>query len=96
MFKAGGKTEPYSKRCAALRLQSAEKLMYVCKNQLGIEKEYEQRLLPDGRLSVDGFICVYDISHVPGRSWEKQVLLYFLDFEQLYFYKFLITFLHLV
>lgn len=71
---AGGKTEPYSKRCASLRLQSAEKLMYVCKNQLGIEKEYEQRLLPDGRLSIDGFICVYDVSHVPGRSWEKQVL----------------------
>ncbi|XP_077288931.1 rho GTPase-activating protein 190 isoform X2 [Arctopsyche grandis] len=71
-FKAGGKTEPYSKRCASLRLQSAEKLMYVCKNQLGIEKEYEQRLLPDGRLSIDGFICVYDVSHVPGRSWEKQ------------------------
>ncbi|KAI8425750.1 hypothetical protein MSG28_011533 [Choristoneura fumiferana] len=46
--------------------------MYVCKNQLGIEKEYEQRTLPDGRLSVDGFVCVYDVSLVPGRSWDKQ------------------------
>ncbi|XP_077499589.1 rho GTPase-activating protein 190 isoform X3 [Amblyomma americanum] len=67
-----GKTEPYIKRCAALRLCSAEKLMYVCKSQLGIEKEFEQRLLPDGRLNVDGFVCVYDVSHVPGRPADKQ------------------------
>lgn len=80
---AGGKTEPYSKRCATLRLQSAEKLMYVCKNQLGIEKEYEQKLMPDGRLTVDGFLCVYDVSHVPGRSWEKQVYLFLKLFESL-------------
>lgn len=68
-----GKTEAYVKRCVATKLQSAEKLMYVCKNQLGIEKEYEQRLMPDGKLTVDGFLCVYDVSLVPGRSWEKQV-----------------------
>ena len=30
-----GKTEPYYKRCAAVKIQSAEKLMYICKNQLG-------------------------------------------------------------
>ncbi|CAH2987177.1 unnamed protein product [Chilo suppressalis] len=70
-FKVG-KTEAYIKRCVATKLQSAEKLMYVCKNQLGIEKEYEQKLMPDGKLSVDGFLCVYDVSLVPGRSWEKQ------------------------
>ncbi|XP_026317332.1 rho GTPase-activating protein 190 [Hyposmocoma kahamanoa] len=70
-FKVG-KTETYVKRCVATKLQSAEKLMYVCKNQLGIEKEYEQKTLPDGKLSVDGFLCVYDVSLVPGRSWEKQ------------------------
>ncbi|GBP41705.1 Rho GTPase-activating protein 190 [Eumeta japonica] len=70
-FKVG-KTEPYVKRCVATKLQSAEKLMYVCKNQLGIEKEYEQRLIPDGKLSVDGFLCIYDVSMVPGRTWEKQ------------------------
>ncbi|CAG9569907.1 unnamed protein product [Danaus chrysippus] len=71
-FKAVGKTETYIKRCVATKLQSAEKLMYVCKNQLGIEKEYEQKLMPEGKLSVDGFLCVYDVSLVPGRSWEKQ------------------------
>ena len=71
------------KRCVATKLQSAEKLMYVCKNQLGIEKEYEQKLMSDGKLSVDGFLCVYDVSLVPGRSWEKQVC-DFLDFRAIY------------
>ncbi len=33
-FKSG-KTEPYYKRCGQTKLASAEKLMYICKNQLG-------------------------------------------------------------
>lgn len=65
--------EPYIKRCAATKITSAEKLMYICKNQLGIEKEYEQKVLPDGKLNIDGFICVFDVSIVPSRSLEKQV-----------------------
>ncbi|XP_059469341.1 rho GTPase-activating protein 190 isoform X8 [Neocloeon triangulifer] len=69
----GGKMEPYIKRCCATKLASAEKLMYICKNQLGIEKEYEQKVLPDGRFSVDGFVCALDVSTVPSRSIEKQV-----------------------
>jgi glucocorticoid receptor DNA-binding factor 1 len=52
-FKVG-KMEPYIKRCAAIRVTSAEKLMYICKSQLGIEHEYEQVVLPDGRLNIDG------------------------------------------
>ena len=71
-FKSG-KTEPYYKRCAATRLSSAEKLMYICKNQLGIEKEYEQRYLNDGRFCVDGFVCVFDVSEIQGRAIERQV-----------------------
>lgn len=69
----GGKMEPYVKRCAATKITSAEKLMYICKNQLGIEKEYEQKFLTDGKFSVDGFICVFDVSIVPNRSIDKQV-----------------------
>ncbi|XP_065166513.1 rho GTPase-activating protein 190 isoform X5 [Atheta coriaria] len=69
----GGKMEPYVKRCAATKIQSAEKLMYICKNQLGIEKEYEQKVLPDGKMNVDGFICIFDVSIVPSRALEKQV-----------------------
>ncbi|CAG2108617.1 unnamed protein product [Medioppia subpectinata] len=71
-FKSG-KTEPYYKRCAATRLSSAEKMMYICKNQLGIEKEYEQRYLNDGRFCIDGFVCTFDVSQVQGRSIERQV-----------------------
>lgn len=69
----GGKMEPYVKRCAATKLTSAEKLMYICKNQLGIEKEYEQKVLPEGKISIDGFVCLFDVSVVPSRSIEKQV-----------------------
>uniref|UniRef100_A0A2R5LC18 Putative rho-gtpase-activating protein n=1 Tax=Ornithodoros turicata TaxID=34597 RepID=A0A2R5LC18_9ACAR len=71
-FKSG-KTDPYIKRSTTTRLTSAEKLMYICKNQLGIEKEYEQKLFPDGRMGVDGFVCVFDVCQVPGRMIEKQV-----------------------
>lgn len=69
----GGKMEPYVKRCTATKLQSAEKLMYICKNQLGIEKEYEQKVLHDGKISIDGFVCLFDVSVVPSRTVEKQV-----------------------
>ncbi|XP_022207896.1 rho GTPase-activating protein 190 isoform X1 [Nilaparvata lugens] len=69
----GGKMEPYGKRCAATKLTSAEKLMYICKNQLGIEKEYEQKVLPDGKIGIDGFLCVFDVSVVPSRTLDKQV-----------------------
>ncbi|KAI4504260.1 hypothetical protein M0802_000731 [Mischocyttarus mexicanus] len=69
----GGKMEPYAKRCAATKITSAEKLMYICKNQLGIEKEYEQKVLSDGKLNIDGFLCVFDVSVVPNRLIEKQV-----------------------
>lgn len=69
----GGKMEPYVKRCASTKIGSAEKLMYICKNQLGIEKEYEQKVLPDGKMNVDGFICTFDVSIVPSRPIEKQL-----------------------
>eukprot|EP00092_Neocalanus_flemingeri_P007705 GFUD01008321.1.p1 GENE.GFUD01008321.1~~GFUD01008321.1.p1 ORF type:complete len:1765 (+),score=291.33 GFUD01008321.1:752-6046(+) len=72
-FRASGKQEPYVRRCANTRVVSAEKLMYICKNQLGIEKEFDQRLMPEGKVSIDGFICVFDVSLVPNRTLEKQV-----------------------
>ncbi|XP_023298984.2 rho GTPase-activating protein 190 isoform X3 [Lucilia cuprina] len=71
-FKVG-KMEPYIKRCTATKVFSAEKLMYICKNQLGIEKEYEQKIMPEGRLVIDGFVVVFDVSPVPNRNIEKQV-----------------------
>ena len=71
-FRAG-KNDSYVKRCTATKLISAEKLMYICKDQLGIELEYEQRVMPDGCFQVDGFLVVFDVSHVPNRSVERQV-----------------------
>lgn len=72
-FRSGKTMEPYHKRAAATKLSSAEKLMYICKNQLGVEKEYEQHYLPDGKFPVDGFVCVFDVSEIQGRSIERQV-----------------------
>lgn len=71
-FKVG-KMEPYSKRCSTIRLSSQEKLKYICKNQLGLEHEFEEIVLPEGRFLVDGFVCVFDVSVVPNRTVEKQV-----------------------
>lgn len=31
----GGKTDSYLKRCSQTKIQSAEKLMYICRDQLG-------------------------------------------------------------
>ena len=39
---------------------------------LGLEHEFQQTLLPDGRISVDGFICVFDVSEVAQRPLAKQ------------------------
>jgi hypothetical protein len=49
----------------------------LCKQRLafslaGIEREYEQKLMPDGKFIVDGFLCVFDVSLVPNRVPEKQ------------------------
>lgn len=71
-FKSS-KFEQYYKRCSVLKLSSSQKLMYICKNQLGIEKEYEQRYLPDGKFNVDGFVCIFDVSHVSGRTLEQNI-----------------------
>ncbi|KAK1894282.1 Rho GTPase-activating protein 5 [Dissostichus eleginoides] len=48
--------QPYTKRAAASKLQSAEKLMYICTDQLGLEQDFEQRQMPDGKLNIDGFV----------------------------------------
>ena len=39
----------------------------------GLEHEFEQRLLPDGRITIDGFICVFDVSEVGHRPLARQV-----------------------
>lgn len=39
----------------------------------GIEKEYDQKVLSDGRFCIDGFLCVFDVSFVQNRTIDKQV-----------------------
>ncbi|CAL8401568.1 unnamed protein product [Boreogadus saida] len=47
---------PYIKRAAGTKLASAEKLMYFCTDQLGLEQDFEQKQMPEGKLQVDGFL----------------------------------------
>uniref|UniRef100_UPI00358ECC56 rho GTPase-activating protein 5-like n=1 Tax=Myxine glutinosa TaxID=7769 RepID=UPI00358ECC56 len=51
----------YFKRVASVKLNSAGKLIYICTDQLGLEQDYEQTLMPDGKLSVDGFLVCIDV-----------------------------------
>ncbi len=40
---------------------------------LGLEHEFEQKYLPDGRLTIHGFLCLFDVSVVHERSFEYQL-----------------------
>ena len=37
------------------------------------DSAYPQVLMPEGKLTIDGFLCCFDVSKVPQRSIEKQV-----------------------
>lgn len=65
--------QPYVKRAAATKLSSAEKLMYICTDQLGIEQDFEQKQMPDGKLNIDGFLLCCDVSQVQNRPIDNQL-----------------------
>ncbi|XP_066550074.1 rho GTPase-activating protein 5 [Amia ocellicauda] len=65
--------QPYTKRAAASKLQSAEKLMYICTDQLGLEQDFEQKQMPDGKLSIDGFVLCIDVSKGCNRKFDDQM-----------------------
>ena len=44
-FRGSGTSEPYVKRCTSTKLVSAEKLMYICKDQLGNKAEIKDNTL---------------------------------------------------
>ena len=44
----------------------------VCIVMIGLELEYEQKILPEGKLTIDGFLCLYDVSKVAQRSGDRQ------------------------
>ncbi|XP_032821017.1 rho GTPase-activating protein 5-like [Petromyzon marinus] len=62
----------YIKRAAATKLTSAEKLMYICTDQLGIEQDFDQHPMPDGKLHIDGFLVCFDVSVSTQRILEDQ------------------------
>ena len=65
--------QPYIRRAAAGKLSSAEKLMYFCTDQLGLEQDFEQRQMPEGKLTVDGCLLCVDVSRGMNRSFEDQM-----------------------
>ncbi|KAF6717662.1 Rho GTPase-activating protein 5 [Oryzias melastigma] len=65
--------QPYTKRAAATKLQSAEKLMYICTDQLGLEQDFDQKQMPDGKLNIDGFVLCVDVSKGCNRKFDDQM-----------------------
>ncbi|KAK7156140.1 hypothetical protein R3I94_006270 [Phoxinus phoxinus] len=65
--------QPYIKRAASNKLASAEKLMYFCTDQLGLEQDFEQKQMPEGKLLVDGFLLCVDVSRGMNRSFDDQM-----------------------
>uniref|UniRef100_A0A3Q2ZV22 Rho GTPase activating protein 5 n=1 Tax=Kryptolebias marmoratus TaxID=37003 RepID=A0A3Q2ZV22_KRYMA len=65
--------QPYTKRAAATKLQSAEKLMYICTDQLGLEQDFDQKQMPDGKLNIDGFMLCVDVSKGCNRKFDDQM-----------------------
>ncbi|XP_053328673.1 rho GTPase-activating protein 35 isoform X2 [Spea bombifrons] len=65
--------QPYIKRAASSKLASAEKLMYFCTDQLGLEQDFEQKQMPDGKLQVDGFLLCVDVSRGMNRNFDDQL-----------------------
>lgn len=65
--------QPYIKRAASTKLASAEKLMYFCTDQLGLEQDFEQKQMPEGKLLVDGFLLCVDVSRGMNRNFDDQM-----------------------
>uniref|UniRef100_A0A1I7YUS3 Rho GTPase-activating protein 190 n=1 Tax=Steinernema glaseri TaxID=37863 RepID=A0A1I7YUS3_9BILA len=70
---SSGSPPPYAKRATKTKLESRDKLMYICKEQLGLETDFDQRVLPEGKTNIDAFIVVFDVSPVPHRSYDQQI-----------------------
>ncbi|KFV72971.1 Rho GTPase-activating protein 35, partial [Dryobates pubescens] len=58
---------------AATKLASAEKLMYFCTDQLGLEQDFEQKQMPEVKLLVDGFLLCVDVSRGMNRNFDEQL-----------------------
>ncbi|KAK2568305.1 Rho GTPase-activating protein 5 [Acropora cervicornis] len=68
----GGNLAPYPKRCAISKLSSPQKLMYISRDQVALQNDYEQVSLPGGKTTVDGFLVVYDAEATQSKRLEEQ------------------------
>lgn len=73
ILSRGGQHTSYAKRCAAVKLQSLGKLMYLSRDQVALPSDYEKVQLPGGKFNVDGFVCVYDVSS-KGKADDQEML----------------------
>ncbi|XP_071955053.1 rho GTPase-activating protein 5-like isoform X6 [Antedon mediterranea] len=69
----GNNTRTYLNRCVSTKIGSQDKLMYLCKDQLGDEDNFKKVTFTNGKISIDGFLIVYDASLVRQRNAEKQI-----------------------
>ncbi|KAI1726314.1 rhoGAP domain-containing protein [Ditylenchus destructor] len=66
------RTEDYAKRALKTSLESPDKLMYICRDQLGQESDFICHPLPDAKTNVEAFCVVFDVSKIEGRPVQKQ------------------------
>lgn len=58
-----GQLIPYVKRATVTKLQSPGKMMYISRDQVALESDYEKvQMDRDGKIQIDAFICIYDVS----------------------------------
>ena len=63
----GGQLVPYSKRATATKIFSSGKMMYISRDQVALQSEFEEKRM-DEKLQADAFICIYDVSTMLTRS----------------------------
>jgi len=60
-------------RCPIIQSNNESALICYVYFVAGLEHEFDQKLLPDGRISIDGFLCLFDVSEVGHRPVARQV-----------------------
>lgn len=68
----GGQLVPYPKRCAATKLTSHEKLMYISRDQVALQSDYTQIYMPAGKVTIDGFLVLFDVEASHAKRLEQQ------------------------
>lgn len=62
---------PYHKRSASTKLHSPEKLMYISREQVALQNDFEKVPFPSGKVNVDGFLVVYDVEATNAKRLEE-------------------------